>query len=897
MEVRDYTPFVPEEWSDTSAFPLAPGTDPLGNLRGSFVLGLRLAGVRDDVNTTHQWDERVFLQSEDVYTHVQSGWPAGYEQHPDYSGSWPFGHYGSIGAVAEQPIDVRVYCPDFSHPEDPVWGAPYSVSGGGDLFVLGDAARLEKGWNVLSLEPDQVADPSDLRALGIQVEGRRPVHGELFVDRVTLGDVASGSDRYIYLLPDQAYLSQETGYDAPGLTIRFDDAGSHAMGVGVQGFHLVLDYPADCVRIDSVRAGNLFDGWDFFFAAEIDSLAGRIEVDGAILGDAAGFKRHGSLAILDLQPADGSTPSCSGVLSFDLVECELRDPDNQPLDGAFVDGQVAHDVSPPPSPILTCTTHIENEYSDLSDLLVTWPTCADEGGPPVGMRGFYLLLDPSPGAVPDPRNVLYSWHTPWSADSAAYRHRFEDVPDGTWYVHIVAADWLWNLSVVSSTGPFHVDTVAPGNISDLLTDVTNDADLSVDLTWTNPPNDFAGVCIFRKGFGNYPEYDDPPDPGSEPPWPASPDDAISNGWIEVYQGVGSSIVDLPAERDDYFYAAFAYDDVPNYAAAAAGAQSHSLCYWLGDFTALGPLTVDIYDVLVLSLAYNTAQGHVDYNNICDIGPTIDHGRKSRPMTDNEIEFEDLIVLANNYENTTDGRLDSGNEPPQTLRATLAVSPLGQDEYDLRIYLLDNPGRLRGASVKVALDPSIELIHSAAGNLWLDTEHFFCGEVGSDGHLWFDAVAWGATVEDNGCHATARIRWTGGVAASMTGPPVRIVDLRARDPRNRNLAAVESPQGLPANDADNTGIGTQPELRAFPTPMLERTSFSYHLACASNARITIWDATGRRVRTLSLGYQTPGCHEVAWDGLDESNQPIPPGIYFYRFDAGPQSATRKIMCIR
>ena len=896
LETRDYLPFSPREWSDESAFPYPPGADPLGDSRGAFVLGLRLAGVQDDVNIAHQWDERVYLQSEDAYTHSQSGWPEGYEQHPDYTGSWPFGHYGSIGAIAEQTVDVRVYCPDFTHGDDPVWGAPYSVSGGGDTFLLGNQTILHTGWNVLSLESGQIADLDDLRAVGVQVEARRPVHGELMVDRVTLGEVTAASERYIYLLPDQAHLSQEADYNARELEIRFDDAGSHA--AGVRGFHLVLEYPADCVRIDTVRVGALFDGWNSLFTTQVDSIAGRIEIDGAILGPTSGVRLHGSLAVLELQPANGSTPSCSGGVSFIPLECELRDPDNAPLEGIFFGGQAIHDVSPPSVPILTCASHNENEYSDANDLQVSWPTCADDGVPPVGMRGFYLLLDPSPVAVPEPRSAQYSWHTPWSPDSVEFEHRFEDVPDGTWYVHAVASDWLWNVSTVSTIGPFHIDTVAPENITGLLADVTDDADLSVDLTWANPPSDFSGVRIFRKGFGNYPEYDDPPDPGSEPPWPDSPDGALADGWTEIYQGVGSSFVDSPAERDDYFYAAFAYDEVPNYAAAHAEAQDHSLCYWLGDFTALGSLTVDIYDVLVLSLAYNTAEGHADYNNICDIGPTIDHGRQNRPTTDNEIEFEDLIVLANNYENTTNGRSDSDGEPLPTLRASLVVSPLGQDEYEVRIYLLDNPGRLRGASVKVALGSSIEVLHTAAGSLWSETEHFFHGDFGSDGHLWFDAVAWGTTVEEDGCHATARIRWRSGESAALTGgPPVRIVNLRARDPQNRNLATTQAPQGLPVDEEDDLGTRAHPELRAHPTPMLGRTVFSYHLARASEVRIAIWDATGRRVRTFSLGSQAPGHHEVAWDGLDEGKQPIPPGIYFYRFDAGLQSATRKIVCIR
>ena len=54
--------------------------------------------------------------------------------------------------------------------------------------------------------------------------------------------------------------------------------------------------------------------------------------------------------------------------------------------------------------------------------------------------------------------------------------------------------------------------------------------------------------------------------------------------------------------------------------------------------------------------------------------------------------------------------------------------------------------------------------------------------------------------------------------------------------------------------------------------------------ASQVKVSIADATGQVVRTLSLGKTDAGIHEMGWDGLDAQGARLPAGKYSLKVDA-------------
>ncbi len=54
--------------------------------------------------------------------------------------------------------------------------------------------------------------------------------------------------------------------------------------------------------------------------------------------------------------------------------------------------------------------------------------------------------------------------------------------------------------------------------------------------------------------------------------------------------------------------------------------------------------------------------------------------------------------------------------------------------------------------------------------------------------------------------------------------------------------------------------------------------------AKSVKVSIYDGSNRLVRTLDLGTQTKGEHEVSWDGKDSSGNKVPDGTYSFQVTA-------------
>ena len=87
-------------------------------------------------------------------------------------------------------------------------------------------------------------------------------------------------------------------------------------------------------------------------------------------------------------------------------------------------------------------------------------------------------------------------------------------------------------------------------------------------------------------------------------------------------------------------------------------------------------------------------------------------------------------------------------------------------------------------------------------------------------------------------------------------------------------------------------------KAFPNPFGPSTSIRFDVPAGGvEVDLSIYDVTGRRVRSLLSGTQPGGRHLVVWDGKDSSGRRVASGAYFYRLRAGDFEATRKIVTVQ
>lgn len=103
-----------------------------------------------------------------------------------------------------------------------------------------------------------------------------------------------------------------------------------------------------------------------------------------------------------------------------------------------------------------------------------------------------------------------------------------------------------------------------------------------------------------------------------------------------------------------------------------------------------------------------------------------------------------------------------------------------------------------------------------------------------------------------------------------------------------INAGASPAAAPELVLDG---GAALRVTPWPNPMLERASFELRWAgpSAGMAEVELFDAAGRRVRTLSGPAGAPGSATLVWDGTDEAGQPAGAGLFFARARAAGQSA--------
>ena len=92
------------------------------------------------------------------------------------------------------------------------------------------------------------------------------------------------------------------------------------------------------------------------------------------------------------------------------------------------------------------------------------------------------------------------------------------------------------------------------------------------------------------------------------------------------------------------------------------------------------------------------------------------------------------------------------------------------------------------------------------------------------------------------------------------------------------------------------------LANYPNPFNPETWIPYELADATQVKITIYNAQGVVIRTLSLGHQSAGYYTgrdraAYWDGRNALGEQVASGIYFYQLETDEISSLRKMVILK
>ncbi|MEA2031810.1 MAG: S8 family serine peptidase [candidate division Zixibacteria bacterium] len=100
------------------------------------------------------------------------------------------------------------------------------------------------------------------------------------------------------------------------------------------------------------------------------------------------------------------------------------------------------------------------------------------------------------------------------------------------------------------------------------------------------------------------------------------------------------------------------------------------------------------------------------------------------------------------------------------------------------------------------------------------------------------------------------------------------------------------------DTDNDILPVRCELHQnYPNPFNPTTNIDFNLTCGTEVTLEIFNILGRRVKTLYSGYLDSGSHRFEWDAVNEKDDAVATGVYFYKLSTPSQSETRKMLFLK
>ncbi len=117
-------------------------------------------------------------------------------------------------------------------------------------------------------------------------------------------------------------------------------------------------------------------------------------------------------------------------------------------------------------------------------------------------------------------------------------------------------------------------------------------------------------------------------------------------------------------------------------------------------------------------------------------------------------------------------------------------------------------------------------------------------------------------------------------------------------RNDTIVGVARIRVDPVTGTDKYRVPSTVELNQnYPNPFRLVTTIPYTLPSAGWAKLQVLDVSGGTLRILVNKLESPGAHEIRWDGRNESGLAVPPGTYLLRLSARGKVVLKKMIRIR
>jgi hypothetical protein len=275
-----------------------------------------------------------------------------------------------------------------------------------------------------------------------------------------------------------------------------------------------------------------------------------------------------------------------------------------------------------------------------------------------------------------------------------------------------------------------------------------------------------------------------------------------------------------------------------------------------------------------------ALGASDFNPECDVGPTNDGTTGGVPQPDGVIDIEDLMFFAEAFERD----LNSGPVVPDAV--PVGGPNLVWRQVEDRVWVLElvEPcDMLKGLRLVSELPGDAAAAVSAGDLLRRQAGPYFLHA--QQGQLDISLAVLGAGVGISGTGELLRIE----TSQQLAELPFRW-DARSLD--NAKLTVSEMPSEPPLDTPSAFAL-----LGSYPNPFNPATTIVFDLPSPQPVQVVVYGLDGRRVARVLTAPLEAGRQQVTWRGRDDRGQAVAAGPYLYRVQAGPWSATGKVILVK
>ena len=137
-------------------------------------------------------------------------------------------------------------------------------------------------------------------------------------------------------------------------------------------------------------------------------------------------------------------------------------------------------------------------------------------------------------------------------------------------------------------------------------------------------------------------------------------------------------------------------------------------------------------------------------------------------------------------------------------------------------------------------------------------------------MYVDDKSYGAYTQNQGANLGAEIKFTA-------------IDINLSNLVNTNDLTSIKPQSMLAQN--------------YPNPFNPTTNIKFNISTAGKVNLNVYNVKGQLVKTLMDAYVSAGEHTVTWNGVDNSNNNVSSGVYFYKLENNGKVEMRKMVLMK